>query len=24
LWKWRWEENSTGEGGRLTSHMNCK
>jgi hypothetical protein len=24
LIKWQWEENSTGEGGRPTSHMNCK
>jgi hypothetical protein len=24
LWEWRKEENSTGEGGRPTSHMSCK
>jgi hypothetical protein len=24
LKKWWWEENSTGEGGRPTSHMSCK
>jgi hypothetical protein len=24
LEKWRWEENSTGEGRRPISHMNCK